>query len=51
MSLLTDGPYFLQPNSGSAVKLSYGGATVFAANAPDWRPWTPIAAGPDGDRL
>jgi hypothetical protein len=26
--------YFLQPNSGSAVKLSYGGATVFAANAP-----------------
>ena len=31
MSLLTDGTnYFLQPNGGSAVELSYDGAPVIA---------------------
>ena len=31
MSLLTDGTnYFLQPNGGSAVELSYSGAPVYA---------------------
>ena len=34
MSLLTDGTnYFLQPNGGAAVKLSYGGAPVVAGEA------------------
>ena len=45
MSLLTDGTnYFLQPNSGSAVKLSYGGSPVFAGEFAQYGAWTPIAA-------
>ena len=45
MSLLTDGTnYFLQPNGGSAVELSYGGAPVFAGEFAQYGAWTPIAA-------
>jgi hypothetical protein len=37
--------YFLQPNGGSAVKLSYGWATVFAGEfAQIGGRWTPSAA-------
>ena len=42
MSLLTDGTnYFLQPNGGSAVKLSYSGAPVMVGQ---FGAWTSIAA-------
>ena len=42
MSLLTDGTnYFLQPNGGPAVELSYGGAPVTVGQ---FGAWTPIAA-------
>ena len=45
MSLLTDGTnYFLQPNSGSAVKLSYGGSPVTVGEFAQYGAWTPIAA-------
>ena len=45
MSLLTDGTnYFLQPNGGSAVELSYGGSPVFAGEFAQYGAWTPIAA-------
>ena len=45
MSLLTDGTnYFLQPNGGSAVKLSYGGAPVTVGEFAPYGDWTPIAA-------
>jgi serralysin len=41
-SLLTDGThYFLQPNGGAAVELSYGGSPVAAG---EFGAWTPIAA-------
>ena len=41
-SLLTDGThYFLQPNGGAAVELSYGGSPVVAGQ---FGAWTPIAA-------
>ncbi len=40
-SLLTDGThYFLQPNGGAAVTLSYGGSPVLAGQ---FGAWTPIA--------
>ena len=42
MSLLTDGTnYFLEPNGGTAVKLSYGGSPVTVGQ---FGAWTPIAA-------
>ncbi len=42
MSLLTDGTdYFLQPNGGPAIELSYGGGPVTAGQ---FGGWTPIAA-------
>ena len=42
MSLLTDGTnYFLEPNGGTAVKLSYNGAPVTVGQ---FGGWTPIAA-------
>ena len=45
MSLLTDGTnYFLQPNGGSAVELSYGGAPVFAGEFAQFGYDAPIAA-------
>ena len=45
MSLLTDGTnYFLQPNGGSAVKLSYGGAPVTAGEFAQYGYNAPIAA-------
>jgi Domain of unknown function (DUF4347)/Tryptophan-rich Synechocystis species C-terminal domain/Putative esterase len=45
MSLLTDGTnYFLQPNGGSAVKLSYAGAPVFAGEFAQYGYNAPIAA-------
>ena len=41
-ALLTDGThYFLQPNGGAAVELSYGGSPVVAG---EFGAWTPIAA-------
>ena len=45
MSLLTDGTnYFLQPNGGAAVKLSYGGAPVVAGEFAQFGYDAPIAA-------
>ena len=45
MSLLTDGTnYFLQPNGGAAVELSYGGAPVTVGEFAQYSDWTPIAA-------
>ena len=45
MSLLTDGTnYFLQPNGGAAVKLSYGGAPVVAGEFAQFGYNAPIAA-------
>ena len=45
MSLLTDGTnYFLQPNDGPAVELSYDGAPVTAGEFAQYGAWTPIAA-------
>ena len=45
MSLLTDGThYFLQPNGGAAVELSYNGAPVFAGEFAQYRYNAPIAA-------
>jgi cytochrome c2 len=42
MSLLTDGTnYFLEPNGGTAVKLSYNGAPVTVG---EFGGWTPVAA-------
>ena len=46
-SLLSSGSiYFLQPNSGPAVELSYGGSPVVAGQFSDLsgKPWAPIAA-------
>ncbi len=45
MSLLTDGTdYFLQPNGGAAVELSYNGAPVFAGQFAQYGYNAPIAA-------
>ena len=46
MSLLTDGTnYFLQPNGGAAVELSYNGVPVVAGGEfAQYGAWTPIAA-------
>jgi hypothetical protein len=45
MSLLTDGTnYFLQPNGGAAVELSYNGAPVFAGEFAQYGYNAPIAA-------
>ena len=45
MSLLTDGTnYFLQPNGGAAVELSYSGAPVFAGEFAQYGYNAPIAA-------
>jgi hypothetical protein len=45
MSLLTDGTnYFLQPNGGTAVKLSYGGGPVYAGEFAQYGYGAPIAA-------
>ena len=45
MSLLTDGTnYFLQPNGGAAVELSYDGAPVTVGEFAQYGEWTPIAA-------
>ena len=45
MSLLTDGTnYFLQPNGGAAVELSYGGAPVIAGEFAQYGYNAPIAA-------
>ena len=45
MSLLTDGTnYFLQPNGGAAVELSYDGAPVFAGEFAQFGYNAPIAA-------
>ncbi len=45
MSLLTDGTnYFLQPNGGAAVELSYNGAPVFAGEFAQYGYGAPIAA-------
>ena len=42
MSLLTDGTnYFLQPNGGPAVELSYDGAPVTAGEFAQYGAWTP----------
>ena len=45
-TLLTDGTnYYLQPNGGAAVELSYGGAPVTAGEFDQYGGhWTPIAA-------
>ena len=52
MSLLTDGTnYFLQPNGGSAVELSYGGAPVFAGEFAQFGYDAPIAAAQTSERL
>ena len=43
-SLIEDGSYyFLQPNGGSAVVLSYGGSPVVVGQF-TFGPWVPIAA-------
>jgi len=45
MSLLTDGTsYFLRPNGGTAVELSYDGAPVTVGEFAQYGAWTPIAA-------
>ena len=45
MSLLTDGTnYYLQPNGGPAVELSYGGSPVTVGEFAQYGAWTPIAA-------
>ena len=45
MSLLTDGAnYYLQPNGGPAVELSYGGSPVTVGEFAQYGAWTPIAA-------
>jgi Tryptophan-rich Synechocystis species C-terminal domain len=45
MSLLTDGTnYFLQPNGGAPVELSYGGTPVTVGEFAAYGAWTPIAA-------
>ena len=45
MSLLTNGTnYFLQPNGGTAVELSYGGAPVYAGEFDQYGGFLPIAA-------
>jgi S-formylglutathione hydrolase FrmB len=45
MSLLTDGTnYFLQPNGGTPVELSYGGSPVTVGEFASYGAWTPIAA-------
>jgi Domain of unknown function (DUF4347)/Tryptophan-rich Synechocystis species C-terminal domain/Putative esterase len=44
-SLLTDGTnYFLQPNGGPAVELSYNGAPVTVGEFAQYGAWAPIAA-------
>ena len=45
MSLLTDGTnYYLQPDGGPAVELSYGGSPVTVGEFAPYGDWTPIAA-------
>ena len=45
MSLLAaGGNYFLQPNGGPAVELSYNGAPVVAGEFAQYGDWSPIAA-------